>query len=364
MIGVGPYDMWAIEYGYTLKEKKLKKILSRVSEPQLAFATDEDTSGPDPFARRYDFGRDPLAFAKEQVELAKRHRGKIIEKFVQKGQPWSKARRGYQTTLTMQVRSAFMMANWIGGTFVNRDRKGDPEERPPLVPVPAEDQRQALDFVMETMFEDEAFGLTPELLRHMTKDFFGRWDEPTWPIHDRVMDLQASTLSQLLDPSRLRGVYDNEYRIEAEKDALTLGELVKKVSSSIWKELEALPEGEFSDRKPAISSLRRNLQTEYINRMFDLAKEADSNFAAMKPISNLASLKLQELHDKLEKAAAAENLDSYSKAHLADSKNRIKKFIDSTYVLNNSDGGGGDPFFFLFGKEGGEGTPGNEPTGK
>ncbi len=36
MIGVGPYDMWAIEYGYTLKgkEKNLQKILSRVSEPE------------------------------------------------------------------------------------------------------------------------------------------------------------------------------------------------------------------------------------------------------------------------------------------------------------------------------------------
>ena len=27
MIGVGPYDMWAIEYGYTFDDKKLKKIL-------------------------------------------------------------------------------------------------------------------------------------------------------------------------------------------------------------------------------------------------------------------------------------------------------------------------------------------------
>ncbi len=64
MIDIGPYDLWAIEYGYTFDEKALDKILARVSEPELAYATDEDTSGPDPLARRYDFSKDPLDYAK------------------------------------------------------------------------------------------------------------------------------------------------------------------------------------------------------------------------------------------------------------------------------------------------------------
>ena len=57
-----------------------------------------------------------------------------------------------------------MMANWIGGTFVNRDKKGDPNGRKPIVVVPVQQQREALDFVIENTFFDEAFGLTPELL--------------------------------------------------------------------------------------------------------------------------------------------------------------------------------------------------------
>ncbi len=353
MIGVGPYDMWAIEYGYTMDEKKLPKILARVSEPQLAFATDEDTSGPDPLARRYDFGKNPLDFANEQIALAKTHRGKIIENFVKKGQPWSKARKGYLMTLTMQTRSSSMMANWIGGTFVHRDKKGDPEERVPLTPVPTKDQRAALEFVIDNMFEDEAFGLTPELLRYMTKDHFSRRDTPTWPVHDRVMSLQASTLSQLMSPTKLRNVYDNEYRIPSDEDALTLNELITTVNDSIWSELEDLPKGKFTERKPAISSMRRNLQTEYVERLFDLAKEAKGSTAALKPIANLASLKLHELHEKLEKASESENLDAYTKAHLIDSKNRIKQWVDGTYVVNQeSGGGGGFSMFSLFGKDG------------
>ena len=37
----------AIEYGYTFDEKDLPEILKRCSEPELQYATDEDTTGPD-----------------------------------------------------------------------------------------------------------------------------------------------------------------------------------------------------------------------------------------------------------------------------------------------------------------------------
>ena len=55
MNGVGPYDYWAIEFGYTFGDTK--ETLKRVAEPELAYLTDDDTRGPDPLARRYDFGQ-------------------------------------------------------------------------------------------------------------------------------------------------------------------------------------------------------------------------------------------------------------------------------------------------------------------
>ena len=74
MVAVGPYDMWVIEYGYTF-DKDLKKVLSRVAEKELIYGTDEDAIGPDPRARRYDFGKEPINYAKQQMDLANRHRG-------------------------------------------------------------------------------------------------------------------------------------------------------------------------------------------------------------------------------------------------------------------------------------------------
>ena len=351
MIGVGPYDMWAIEYGYTLNKKKLPKILKRVSEPQLAYATDEDTWGPDPLARRYDFGKDPLVFAEDQVAMAKMHRKTILDKFVEEGESWGKARKGYLMSLGLQTRATSMMSNWLGGTFVNRDKKGDPDDRKPIVVVPAVQQRKALDFVLENVFLDEAYGLTPELLAYMTNDPLEDRSGPSWPIHDRVMGIQASLLSSLLDPWTLRQIYDNEFRVPSNEDAFTLNELFTKVNSSIWEEIEKAPKGKFTERQPAISSLRRNLQTEQIERLFDLAGESESMVAAMKPIANLASMTLRDMMGKLEAAKEDKNYDAYTRAHLEDSFHRVKKWVDSTYVINNDDSAGGGGIFLLFGKD-------------
>ncbi len=148
MIQIGPYDFWAIEYGYSFDEKGLDKILERVSEPELQFATDEDTSGPDPLARRYDFSKFPLEYAQEQGRLIERFRQKLMTDYVKDGDSWTKARDGYELTLNLQMKNTSMMSNWVGGAFVNRDKKGDPKERLPIQVVPAQMQRDALHFVL------------------------------------------------------------------------------------------------------------------------------------------------------------------------------------------------------------------------
>lgn len=341
MIGIGPYDYWAIEYGYST-DKKLEEILKRVAEPELAYATDEDTSGPDPLARRYDFGKDPLAFAEEQIALVEHHRGRILDEYVKDGESWSKSRNAYELTLSMQMRAASMMANWIGGSFVHRDRKGDPEGRLPLEVVPAEQQRKALEFVLNNMFKDEAFGLSTDLLNRMTVDkwmdlgmqMMGTEGEPTWPLHDRIMGLQSVTLTQLMNPTTLRRVYDSESRVADDAECFTLPELLNTITGSIWTELDSKLEKEVSDRDPAISSLRRNLQAEHVGRLVTLANSHTSSVAALRPIATLAKQELREIRDTVSKYidANGEKLDDYTKAHLVDVNDRISRYLDAQYI--------------------------------
>ncbi len=340
MIEVGPYDMWAIEYGYTF-EKDLSKILSRTSEPELQFATDEDTSGPDPLARRYDFSKNPLEYVQEQMILIERFRKKLLTDYVKDGDSWTKAREGYELTLNLQMKNTGMMANWIGGAFVNRDKKGD-SDRSPIEVVSAKTQRDALKFVLETTFRDKAFALTPELLSRLTKDFMGRGfgSEPAWPVHDNILSMQASALTQLMNSTTLRRVYDNEFRIPADEDAFTLPELLSSISNEIWSELDTELEGEFSVRKPMISSLRRNLQREHLERLIDLTLPGNGPSAAYKAISNLCVMELNELNESIEGLLEGEGLDPYSKAHLFEASQLISKSLNSEYIYNQSQGGG------------------------
>ncbi|MHC5005363.1 MAG: zinc-dependent metalloprotease, partial [Planctomycetota bacterium] len=225
MIGVGPYDLWAIEYGYTFGDTD--EVLKRVSEPELAYLTDDDTGGPDPLARRYDFSADPMDYAQNQMRIVEHHRERILDKFVKDGQSWSRARDGYQMTLSQQLRALSMMANWVGGSHVHRDRKGDPGDRAPVTVVDPEKQRLALQFCIDHAMHDEAFGLTPELLQYMTVDKWsdqspGDRSDPTWPVHDRVAGVQGSVITLIMNPTTLQRVHDNEFRTAADEDALTL----------------------------------------------------------------------------------------------------------------------------------------------
>lgn len=359
MIGIGPYDMWAIEYGYTSGDTK--KVLERVAEPELIYATDEDTWGPDPLARRRDLGSDPLTFAQSRMRLAQDLRSKIIERFVKEGDSWSKARRGYIVTLNQHLNAVSTMANWLGGAHINRDKKGDPNGRPPITPVAADTQRDALKFVIENSFRDEAFGLTPELLNKMTVDKW--WDDggindifqdETWPVHEQILGVQASVLTMLLNPTTLGRVFDNEYRVPGDKDMITLPEVLNSVGDEIWSELAKSPSKEYTARQPMVSSLRRNLQREHLGRMIDLTRPNGMWGSSSQAISTLVVSKLRGMQDRittlLDKNAS--RLDPYTLAHLQESQMRIKQVLDAQYIYNTDQFGGGGGIILLMGNDG------------
>lgn len=359
MIDLGPYDMWAIEFGYTFGDPT--EVAKRAAEPQLQYLTDEDTWGPDPLARRYDFASDPLAFAESRMRLVHKQRANLLEKHVKEGQSWSHARNGYLLLLLEQMRGLSMMTNWIGGSFVNRDRKGDPNGRPPIGPVPAEQQRAALNFVIQNSFSDEAFGLTPELLRHMTVDkwwdaggFGSIFEDPTWPVHDRVLGVQASVLTQIMNPTTLRRVFDNEFVVPADEDALTLPEVLTTVSDAVWTEINNAPSQRYTARHPMISSMRRNLQREHLERLIDLTMPDSLSGAAAKPISNLAIANLRDIESKINKAlngGAVDRIDPYTRSHLAEASKRIEKALDAQYIYNTQDFGSAAPIMIRIGSE-------------
>ena len=346
MVTIGPYDYWAIEYGYTSGD--LKPILARVSEPQLIYATDEDTGGPDPRARRFDHGKNPLNFSESQLKLVRDLRTRILEDMVDDGDSWSKARRGYEMLLNKHVQAISVASNWVGGSMVNRDKKGDPGNRAPIAPIDADQQRRALQIVLDNTMYDDAFGLSPELLRYMTVD---RWfdgssmsfSDETWPVHSRISGIQASALSQLLNPTTMTRIQDNEYRAMADEDVLTIPEVLDTVHESVWTELYDEPGDDHDARNPYISSLRRNLQREHIERLIDMSMPSNGFGSASAPVQNLGRMHMENLKTVattfLNKNKG--NIDPYTQAHLMDSIALLDRVQDAEYIYNSNEMGGG-----------------------
>jgi hypothetical protein len=329
-----------------------------VSEKDHPYATDEDTWGPDPLARRFDYTANPLDYSESQMRLVKDLRAKILERMVKPGESWSKAREGYEILLSRQFAAVNIASSFIGGSYINRDKKGDPGDRDPVKPVEVEQQRHALKFIIDNMFNDAAFGLSSDLLNKMTVDKWydegGMGDifqDPTWPVHDRIMGLQAAALTEIMNPTTLDRVYDTEFRVPADADSLTLPEVINSVTDSIFTELDGNVSGPFTGRKPMISSLRRNLQREMLGRLIDLTLPGGGGGSSGRAIATLSVFKLRQLNDKITtRLKDASKLDPYTLAHLSEAQVRITKALDAQYIYNAGGGYGGGGPMVLFGQ--------------
>ena len=199
-----------------------------------------------------------------------------------------------------------------------------------MTDVPASEQRAAMNLIMDAAFDDDAFGLTPELVRHMGKEYW--WDgagrsetmaDPSLTVHDTIAGVQGTALSFLMNPTRLRRVYDNEFRTAEQEDAFTLDELVTAVTDRVWTEC--------ADGTKEISSFRRNLQREHAERLITLAL-LDSNSPTLRTISTLATAQLGRIDQMAEKTLKA-GPDAYTSAHLTDVRARIARANEAAYVI-------------------------------
>ncbi len=356
---VGPYDIWAIEYGYTpLKDEKkgLSKIAGRSGEPNLAFSTDGDTRGidPDPHSRRFDFSDNLIEYANAQVQLVAEAMPLILDDMVDEGEGYQKARQTFGVLLGRHFSSVFDASRYVGGIYVSRSHKGDDNAKEPFELVDVKRQREALELVSKQMLSDKPFDIPPSLYNKLMPSRWSHWGEGytpriDYPIHRTILMLQDRVLDQLMSSLTLTRLHDNELRIAEDEDALTVADLITSLTETIFKEVKEFEEGgEYTNRKPMISSLRRNLQRSYLSRLAKLALDRTS---APDDCQTLAYAELADLKKEIDTLLEDDpELDRYSEAHLREASDRIKKVLETDRVFASS-GGGGFLSFFLSGQE-------------
>jgi hypothetical protein len=342
---IGPYDHWAIEYGYTpIKAgspegelEELNKIAARSGEKELAYGTDEDARSidPDPHCSRYDFGQDLVAYGQQQAKLVAQSWPGIVDATVEDGKSYERSRQAFGVLLGTHGRAMFAASRYIGGLNVSRSHKGDDNATPPFTVVPAVQQRGALELLEEEVFNDEPFSFPAELYNHMAASRWDHWGagvpfRADYPAHETILMWQDRILQQLLSSLTLTRLHDSELKLDADEDALTTPELLERLTKSIFAEVDSTHNGEYTNRKPAISSLRRNLQRSYLQHLSQLAL---GRTAAPQDCQTVAFLELTRLQGRMDQLLAGDvDLDTYSQAHLQETSARITKVIDATML--------------------------------
>ena len=333
---IGPYDVWAVKYGYsqikaasTNAEKPfLQKIASESYKPEYSYSTDEDVYDLDPTADAWDNSSNVLLYSKWQMDNARRMWDTINKRYPLEGESFSDVRERFGAVLNNYFQQIYYTTKYIGGQSFYRIYASKDQDRLPFEPVPLEKQRQALEVLQNYIFAEDAFNFSPELLNKLAPSRWRHWGSNPqigrldYPIHDLVLFMQNMVLYDLLSRDRLSRLKDIELKSRS-GEALTLPELFNTLQDSIWTEV-LKPK----DKDIEISSLRRGLQRKYLDILTNMVLR---KVYVPEDARTLAWYKLRQLGEKLEDTNSK---DEYTKAHLLETRQRIKKVLDAPLQTN------------------------------
>ncbi len=332
---VGPYDEWAIEYGYKpsgamapqAELKFLEEIARASTKPELDYATDEDTFDLDPDVNRWDNSSDVLRYSQWQLDNSRALWERLNQSYPPKGESYSELSEMFDMVFLHYLQNTYFITKYIGGQSFHRDHAGEPNGRLPFEPVPVEKQRQALATLQKYIFASDAFRFPPELLNKLAPSRWMHWGNRVpisrldYPIHDSIFLMQSSVLRELLSGDRLARLGDIELKSKPGQ-ALTMPELFDTLGTGIWTEV-LQPDG----TSVTISSLRRALQREYLNIMIRMVLRTEH---VPEDARTLAWYKLHQLREQLNKTLSQSGKqDEYTKAHLEETRDRVNKALNA-----------------------------------
>jgi hypothetical protein len=362
---LGAYDYWAIEYAYKPlsggtegEVAELKKIASKAADPNLVYGTDEDVFGSsDPFINRWDMGADPMQFGKDRILLIQSMLGKLADKAVDNGESYARLRLAFNMALRAYGNSAYLTSRHVGGIVVNRDFKGDPNGRDPLVPVQPAKQREALKFLQDNILTDKSFNFPPELLRKLATEKWTHWGtrmsfgSGEFPVNERVLAIQETVLDELLDPTTLARIQNAARLVKPEDKPLMVADIFRGLTDAIFIDLPT--DGKAATAKSSI--VMRNLQRAYLGRLAGMVvgpKDDGSGFLILlggssdtpPDAKSLARKHLRDIGKRIDEALKLDDaamkkvdgkpLDDAARAFLEESKDRIAKILNANVTAN------------------------------
>ena len=326
MPDIGPYDKYAIEWGYrpildkTAEEEKEildEWILEKAGDPLYRFGSQQSGGVIDPSSQTEDLGDDAVLASEYGIKNLKRIMPKLIEWTAEDGKNYEDLDDMYGQVLSQFNRYMGHVTANIGGVYEHY--KTYDQEGAVYTHVSKEKQKEAMNFLQEQLFETPEWMIDQEIFNKI--QFDGQVE--------RIRNMQERTLNNLLDFGRMARLMENE---EVNGDeAYGLIDMMSDVRTGIWSEVYS---GQNIDR------YRRNLQRAYIERMEHLMTEEQSEIpsryrswisrsnidVAQSDIRPVVRGELKTLQSQIRRAA--NRGDRLTRYHLQDALERIDLILN------------------------------------
>ena len=355
----GTADRWMIRYGYTPSGEKdadadyefARKIADESNQPGHEYSPDPDTYGADaldPRSNIWDLGGDPLTFAKDRAAwVADLWKNEELEARIlgARGE-YPVLRRAMDGLLEQYGIALNLGVKYIGGQYQSRNHRGQPDAIDPLQPIPAARQREALDFVAQRGFAAGAFAVSPKLLNRLAPDRWAHWgvadnfgvwtgSRLDYNLHDKALAIQTGLLNALLAPNLLARMREAENR---SAEPLRMSDYFDRLTRALWNEVGG-------PTPAAIRTLdgphtRRDVQRSYVDQLGQMVVSPPAGLPD--DARALARLQLTRIDARAARALAAEGpMGDYTRAHLLETRARIKRTLEAGRDVGGGRAGGG-----------------------
>jgi len=324
---VGPYDIFAIRWGYapipeaTTPEEELPGLdewaRAQDTVPWYRFAT-SDARGADAGEQTESVGAsDPIRSTRLGLRNLERTVPLILPAAMGSSRGNDDVARLYQRVVRQWATELSTVVKLVGG--METQEKANSQPGPRFVPLPGKRQREAVAFLNEHAFSTPHFLLDPAILRRI---------EPDGAL-SRIRSRQASILSELLDNARMLRLIEFEALATRGADVYPLADMLRDVRRGLFREL--------GGEQVRIDPFRRNLQFAYLEEVGNKLKPGSGSSASSSsggprvPVPDEAKALLRaELADLRAdvRRAIPRAADRVTRAHLQEVEHRIATLLD------------------------------------
>jgi len=304
---VGPYDKFAIEWGYrpipgedrNSEQAALRARVARMQEdPMYRFSS---PNGQDPTSLTEAIGDDAMRASDYGVANLKRIVSNLTKWTFEDGEDYSELEELYNNVVGQWSRYTGHVITNIGGVVQTRKRQG--QDGVPFEMVSRNDQERAMEYLDRQVFA------TPEWL--LDSDILDRFQGSG--ATDLVRARQVGALNQVLNVPRMKRLIEQEAFHGSR--AYSLGDMLDELRISVWSELDSDQDTE---------AYRRNLQRGYLDRMGALMADTTAQETDVAPF---VRGQLQTLEDELD-GAAGRSSHRATRLHYLDVIARIEAVLE------------------------------------